>query len=497
MIAVLLASTVALPPDGTYTYAMEQGGTRVLTSQVVFARGPAGVEEREHSDIQGGISTARTFDSALRELDYSGRTPTAEIRITLVPGKATLTYQGASQEYALPAGAPALVLDGLFAPAAILPAFIAAHHAAAFTGFATLHPRTLDVEVDSDARPVRPAGVPAADSSLTLTIEGAKQTLWFDPATNVVDEFDPNGETRVRLVSRSADVSTFAPAPTPTPFVSPFRSRDVHFVSKDGSVLAGTLSFPDGPGPFAAVILLQGSGVSDRNETVGPNAVFAELANALNARGYAVLRYDKRGTGESSSTVPLANVVRNDPVQDGVAATRFVAAASQIDPKRIYFLGHSEGGEIVLGIALAGAPLRGVIMLSPLPLNYSAMIERQLVRNHAPPASVAQYRAQEKQAYIASFDGVDPVAEVREVTLPLLLVHGSKDANVTNEDIAPFIASAKAAHPLTFTDVELRDDDHLFARLPTGQASTGAEYFTQLTLDPRLIDALAGWLSTH
>jgi len=489
LIAIALAAVI-VPPQGVYTYTLEQGGSTVLTSSVAVAHAPGGTIVTEVAKVSGEVvNTSRVFDPDLRETEYVAITSSVQAHVILSPEKATLSYAGKSQDIALPSDVPVFVTDGLLTPAAMLPAFVAAHHASKLTFLAVNGLQVLDVTVDSGARPARPHGVSAKDVSLSINVGTASQSIWYDPATMVVDEFDPAPGARVRLTSTKPlnEIKTVTPAPTATPFPTRFRSRDVSFVSADGTTLAGTMSYPDGSGPFPAVILIQGSGVSDRNETVGPNQIFAELADALNSRGYAVLRYDKR----------LRQVARMGAVQDGVAATAFVGTDTQIDPKRIYFLGHSEGGEIVLGIALAGAPLRGVVMLSPLPMNYTAMIERQIVRNHVAAAGAAQLRAAEKQPYVASFNSVDPVAEIRDVLQPLLLVHGSKDANVTNEDIAPFVASAKAAHPRSFTDVELVDDDHLFARLAPGKTSDGLEYYTNLTLDPRLIDALAAWLSTH
>jgi dienelactone hydrolase len=195
--------------------------------------------------------------------------------------------------------------------------------------------------------------------------------------------------------------------------------------------------------------------------------------------------------------VPSTNIVRADRVADGIAAVAFVRDDPQVDVSDVYFLGHSEGGEIVLGIALAGAPLRGVIMLSPLPMNYTAMIERQIVRVHVGSAGQSQLRALEQTPYIESFNAVDPVVEVRQVTAPMLLVHGSNDPNVTDDDLRAFIAAAKAAHPTTFTDVELSGDSHIFAQVSRADAASGVDLATPEALDPRLIDALTAWLVTH
>ncbi len=494
LLSVLTATAVALPASGTYTYELDAGTRALGTSTIVVDSSSLGVVTQESLAV-GAIraTTMHRFDSALRLVHYEAQNaggPRLTIEITAT--SATLSAADNAAQVALDHPACLLMGDNTATAALMLPAIVRATGADHCT-FLTTNGQKIDATISTATTVTRPAEVPAGDAGLTLALAGTMQTIWYDPQTLVFDRMIGANGGLIRRLQPGAQ----AALPTPTPFVSRFRSQDVKFTSKDGSVLAGTLSYPKDTGPFPCVILLQGSGVSDRNETVGPNPVFAELADALNARGYAVLRYDKRWAGDSTSDIPATKVVRGDAVADGVAAVTFVQREAGIDAKRVYFLGHSEGGELVLGIALAGAPLRGVIMLAPLPMNYTAMIERQIVRAHVSAAGQSQLRAAEKTAYIASFNAVDPVQEVRHVREPMLLVHGSNDPNVTDDDLRPFIAAAKAAHPTTFTDVELAGDSHLFAQISSADAVSGVDLRTPETLDPRLIDTLATWLDSH
>ncbi|MGC2131576.1 MAG: prolyl oligopeptidase family serine peptidase [Candidatus Aquilonibacter sp.] len=491
----MILAAVAGPPAGTYVYAISLAGKSLGSSQIVVKHADGGTTITETVAISGqSISTVSVYDDPVqfKSMDLA-------VGATRLHAAATATgvdFSGAgTMQFDIPRGSRAFVEDGLAEVLVMLPAALTA--GSADVDFVTTkYPRVIPFAL-ARSRAAPPEGVPASAVAMTLSAEGVTQTLWYDPTTLVMQAFDGVGGVQMRLVSQSSStvVPSVAPAAPATP--SRFRSRDVTFTSKDGSVLAGTLSYPDGSGPFGCVILLQGSGVNDRNETVGPNPIFAELADALNARGYVVLRYDKRWGGASHSAVPITKVVRSDAVADGVAAVAFVRGASQVDASRVYFLGHSEGGELVMGIDLAGAPVRGIIMLAPLPMNYTAMLERQLARNHTPSAVAAQERAAEKTAYMASFNAVDPVAEVRQVHQPMLLVHGSNDPNVTGDDLQPFIAAAKAAHPTTFTDVELSGDSHLFAQISKAQAAAGVDEATRVTLDPRLIDAIVAWLTVN
>ncbi len=492
--SIVLAAAVAFPASGTYTYEFDAGTRSLGTSTIVVDVSRQGVVT--HESIAVGVVRATTmqqFDPTLRLTHYEAQnTGGPRLTIEITATAAALSALGSSAQVALDHPACLLMGDNTATAALMLP-FIVRATGVDHCTFLTTNGQKIDATISLATPATHPAEVPAGDSALTLALAGTTQIVWYDPHTLVFDRIITGNGAVVRRLQPGAQSAL----PMATPFASRFRSQDVKFTSKDGSVLAGTISYPDGAGPFPCVILLQGSGVNDRNETVGPNPVFAEIADALNARGYAVLRYDKRWGGASTSTVPVMKVVRTDAVADGVAAVTFARGASQIDASRIYFLGHSEGGELVLGIALAGAPVRGIIMLAPLPMNYTAMLERQLARNHTPSAVAAQERAAEKTAYMASFNAVDPVAEVRQVHQPMLLVHGSNDPNVTDDDLQPFIAAAKAAHPTTFTDVELSGDSHLFAQISKAQAAAGVDEATRVTLDPRLVETIAAWLAAN
>jgi len=77
------------------------------------------------------------------------------------------------------------------------------------------------------------------------------------------------------------------------------------------------------------------------------------------------------------------------------------------------------------------------------------------------------------------------------------LIHGSNDMHVTGDDLRAFVAAATAAHPRSFTDVEIPGDTHLFARLDADAAAAAIDESTRIELDPRLIDALDAWLRSH
>lgn len=113
----------------------------------------------------------------------------------------------------------------------------------------------------------------------------------------------------------------------------------------DDIKFTGTLSYPKAKGPFPAIILISGSGQQERDEDVAGFKVFALIANYLSNTGFAVLRYDDRGMGGSDAG-NLEEATSKTFAEDAFAAFTFLSQRKEIDPKKIGFLGHSEGAMI-------------------------------------------------------------------------------------------------------------------------------------------------------
>ncbi|WP_297921011.1 alpha/beta fold hydrolase [Metallibacterium sp.] len=269
-------------------------------------------------------------------------------------------------------------------------------------------------------------------------------------------------------------VAPSAAAPQPTGAVAARLARQaacLHAqpvaVDSTGAVLHGTLTLPrSGAGPFAAVLLLPGSGPVDENGNAPGalgNSMYQQLAYDLTCQGYAVLRYNKLGLAPSTGNgndVTLATYVRN--TRDLVT---WLARRSAINPHEIILMGHSEGGLIALAAA-PGLKIAGVISLEGPGEPMARIIESQAIAEAklrgASRAQIARERAQIDATLAAirhshgvslSLGGalarnpfarlfapaagllrseidVDPAQLARAIHVPMLITQGGKDVQV-------------------------------------------------------------------
>ncbi len=125
----------------------------------------------------------------------------------------------------------------------------------------------------------------------------------------------------------------------------------------DGVKTRAQLTLPAvGNGPFPGVLLIHGSGTNDMNETQAENAKpFWQISQYLTERGFAVLRYDKRGIGEGGTVINTSiwgNMTINDLIEDSKKALNVLMQQPEVDPKRISLVGHSEGTIIAPRVAI-------------------------------------------------------------------------------------------------------------------------------------------------
>ena len=294
------------------------------------------------------------------------------------------------------------------------------------------------------------------------------------------------------------------PAPPPT-YVEHDRFREVDVrVGSAPYVLGATLTLPRGKPPFPAVVLVHGSGPNDRDASVGATKIFRDLAQGLASAGIAVLRYDKRTYAYRDQ---LTNNISLDDeaVNDGVAAVKLLASRADIDPARIFVIGHSLGGLLAPEIAVRAGTVAGVALLSP-PGRVPWEIVREQMRYLGAPrevlvqteVAVLELSMGVEQgllvgmpyAYWRDWASRDGIAMVKRFARPTLVMHGTRDYQVTNDDFAAW-RDGLAKQPYA-EFVTVKGVNHLFI---TGHgAPSPLEYKVENHVDARVVARLRAFV---
>ncbi len=322
----------------------------------------------------------------------------------------------------------------------------------------------------------------------------------------------------------------------------PHTAQDVTFDNQAAGVrLAGTFSAPAGRGPFAAVLLIAGSGPNTRDEEVLGHKVFLVLADALNRAGIAVLRYDKRGIGASTGNIALAT--SEDFASDARAALAYLCTRADVDALRLGLLGHSEGGVIAPIVAADDAGVRFVVLLAGSSVNgqrvllsqkalimrasgqsesqvekavrfnqkmfdmvvrsQTALDAQQQLKAHFEPMvaghDMSQQQADQLIAQLTSpwmryFLRYDPAPTLRKVTVPVLALNGALDLQVEPVENLGVIRLALAGNK-DATVVEMPGLNHLFQTAKTGSPSEYADI--EETMSPAALDTITAWVASH
>lgn len=203
----------------------------------------------------------------------------------------------------------------------------------------------------------------------------------------------------------------------------PYIAQDITFQNNGaGITLAGTLTLPQGAGPFPAVVLLTGSGAQDRDETIFDHRPFAVWADALTRRGIAVLRYDDRGVGGSGGG--SLDETTEDFATDAAAAVDLLRARPEIDPARIGLIGHSEGGTAALIATSAGVSAAFVVLIAGPAVSGADIVTEQAADLTAAgggsPEQVEEARRMQgalMRAVVANRDNGEAAARAAEAVL--------------------------------------------------------------------------------
>lgn len=408
--------------------------------------------------------------------------------------------------------------------------------------------------IDQGAKDLPIDAVTLADGKLTLELKKLNGTF-TGQANEAYSQFagtwKQNGiELPLTLSRTDAPPELRRPQTPHQPF--PYRSETVTYPGgADGVTLAGTLTLPEGSGPFPAVLLITGSGPQDRDETLLGHKPFLVLADHLTRRGIAVLRVDDRGVGQSTGDFAAATTL--DFAADARAGVQYLAGRAEIDSRRIGLAGHSEGALVaplvaadnsdVAFVVLLAAPgvtgeqimyRQGQLLLAAMGADEAAQ-KMQLTTQQRMFAAVKEEpdtlklkerlqavvdelkaelseeeRAQldkQRAATDAQIDAVttpwfryfltyDPVPTLQKLRCPVLAVVGQRDLQVEPAQNIPAIEAAlKAARNPDFRVQELPGLNHLFQTCRTGSV---AEYGQiEETFAPAALAAIGDWIEAH
>ncbi|MEZ6234292.1 MAG: alpha/beta hydrolase [Phycisphaerales bacterium] len=324
----------------------------------------------------------------------------------------------------------------------------------------------------------------------------------------------------------------------------PYEAREVAFENEAGGVvIAGTLTLPEGEGPFPCAVMITGSGQQDRDETLLGHKPFLVIADHLTRHGIAVLRCDDRGVGGTTAG-DQEDPDSFDFASDIDAALAFLAEQDEIDADRVGLIGHSEGGligsivaadepRVAFFVILAGPGVPGDEILvrqgeaislaegadpedvaAQTPMRealFAALLagDDEAARGHleelltdAMPAETEAAAIDEMvdaqmrmlgSRWMRTFMAFDPRDHLRRITCPVLVLNGALDTQVLPDQNVPEIAAALREGGNEDVTVEVLPGlNHLFQPATTGGMSEYASIET--TFDPGTLEIMAAWI---
>lgn len=328
----------------------------------------------------------------------------------------------------------------------------------------------------------------------------------------------------------------------------PYYSEDIEFTNSQAGIrLAGTLTRPSKKGNYPAVVLITGSGPQDRNEEVNRgHKPFLVIANDLTRKGFAVLRYDDRGTYRSSGNFQQATSL--DFSDDVESAVSYLKTRDDIDTNKIGLIGHSEGATIASFVAsrpgntafivlLAGPGLRGdaLMLMQGETIRRSTGMSKENIqktleqgsglynivlksqdtktlkaeltkyvsgldisKDEIPPNMTREQFITQQVDVISSpwwqfFLKHDPSVTLQKVTCPVLALNGAKDWQVSPKaNLSAIDSCLKGAGNKDFTIKELPELNHFFQECKTGSPE---EYTTiDQTFSPTALKEISSWV---
>lgn len=471
------------------------------------------------------VNTARTQPHPITQQSFSSQDSSQTTQVKGVEGiwQGTLEAGGAKLR---------LVLDITKSPTGVLTA-----------NLDSLDQGAMDIPIES---------VILKDTNLRLEIKvigGVYEGTLDKEVTSIVGYWEQGGEKLPLTFKRSSGAPPALNRPQEPKKPYPYDEQQVSYENrKDGVRLDGTLTLPRTKGPHSAVLLITGSGVQDRNETVAGHRPFLVLADYLTRRGIAVLRVDDRGL--KSAAADFYKATAEDFATDVLAGVEFLKTRKEINPKQIGLIGHSEGAVIAPMAAAQVTDIAFIVLMASPGLPGDQLLQLQTVSlmkaSGASDINISQVRAlQERMFTILKQEKTDANAEKRlraetselltrmtdeqkralglseavlenqfkvmmtpwyryfisydprpalmKVKVPVLAINGERDLQVpAKENLSALAQALKTGGNKDATAVELPGLNHLFQ---TSQSGLPTEYVQiEETISPAALQMIADWI---
>jgi uncharacterized protein len=302
--------------------------------------------------------------------------------------------------------------------------------------------------------------------------------------------------------------------------VPPHSVIELPYSIRSGTLtLPGTLTVPANySGQIPVALIVAGSGPTDRNgNSAGPlraqnnSNLYAILAWQLADAGIASVRYDKRVLGENLSKIDRTQISIDDFVADAIAGARKLVSDRRFS--KVILIGHSEGAELVLQAVNRGAPASGIVMLSGTGRPIMTVLREQLSKQLPPEelvkwdsASARYLRGEDpgdilpglrplllpsNRKFMQTWVKYDPAAEIARVKVPVLIVQGGRDIQVSEVDAR----ALKAAQPAAKL-VVIPNANHVYRSAMTDDRMVQLKLYTDPTIPivPELAPTIAQWI---
>lgn len=378
---------------------------------------------------------------------------------------------------------------------------------------------TLD-SLDQDAKGIPISSIEQSGDEVKLelaAIGGSYAGKMSADRPEIMGEWKQGGGSFPLIFKRGAKAEA-KPDWTPPVYakIDSFREREVILGSTPWQ-LPGTLTLPNGPGPFPAVVLVHGSGAHDRDETIGPNKTFKDLAWGLAGQGIAVLRYDKRTLVHGKEVVQVANLtVKEETVEDAQAAVDLLVAQPEIQAKHVFVAGHSLGGYVGPRIAAGDAKVAGLIVLAGNTRPMEELVVEQVrhlvgsrgkmthqdqeqidqvekeeaaIRNPdlKPGVTVTLFGVPIPSSYFLDLRNYHPAEMAATLHIPILVLQGARDDNVSMADFDGWKKSLGNQPTASFKTYPALN--HLFVPATGPADSPGLHHVPE-----EAIQDIAGWV---